>query len=511
MRKARHGLLLWTWLVLIVCQTVHSQLSCERIPISFCCTSRIRDQCPEQCAAVQCGSEFIHSLFSTDVNPKPSSGAHDGSANVGNSRTGSAFVDERPPPPPPPSPMSGVDAPWNLQTSNPHPANSGDASLGTTPYSTSVFPTLIPFSSEPQLWSTISTTPAPPAPQREVHNIAQRHRHRTTPDPRIIRPPETLVVIGDYDEDEPSSENAVVDSPQPVIITTSPPSAVISNSGDVFSRSRKEITANAETLSNSSPDWKVSIIPRGQSKVPLVNSIPPLTVDGKSDERFNKFYNTIDKVINKLEFSSGGDLRFRETDPQIRLEGSTKDLSLGSGPSGLHRTTVAPGFTNKVSVVPFRPIQITAFPPSAVPGPTQFTTPPSPEPATAQCGIAPEFTPCVDNAIASKSLLECCQRKNLPPGCQQLCRYDITQAEIRAAMDRGQCGIFNVAPFLECASQGRDNSECCRHRGIVQKTGPQCEQFCRPAQGLSALGIQHIVCGNAVGDMLHCHHSGVRI
>ncbi|KAF1756441.1 hypothetical protein GCK72_012894 [Caenorhabditis remanei] len=41
---------------------------------------------------------------------------------------------------------------------------------------------------------------------------------------------------------------------------------------------------------------------------------------------------------------------------------------------------------------------------------------------------------------------------------------------IRAAMDRGQCGIFNVAPFLECASQGKDNSECCRHRGIVQKT-----------------------------------------
>ncbi|EGT34639.1 hypothetical protein CAEBREN_02323 [Caenorhabditis brenneri] len=83
--------------------------------------------------------------------------------------------------------------------------------------------------------------------------------------------------------------------------------------------------------------------------------------------------------------------------------------------------------------------------------------------------------------------------------------------EIRAAMDRGQCGIFNVVPFLECASQGKDNSECCRHRGIVQKTGPQCEQFCRPAQGLSSLGVQHIVCGNAVGDMLHCHHSGVRI
>ncbi|EFO83205.1 hypothetical protein CRE_27950 [Caenorhabditis remanei] len=162
----------------------------------------------------------------------------------------------------------------------------------------------------------------------------------------------------------------------------------------------------------------MSIIPRGQNnKATGVNSIPPFTIDGKADERFNKFYRSIDSVMNKLDLINSGDQSGREKEPQIRLE-------------------------------------------------------------------------------------------------------------IRAAMDRGQCGIFNVAPFLECASQGKDNSECCRHRGIVQKTlcqyrkymytqlipsGPQCEQFCRPTQGLSALGVQHIVCGSAVGDMLHCHHSGVRI
>ncbi|EFO84370.1 hypothetical protein CRE_04432 [Caenorhabditis remanei] len=168
-------------------------------------------------------------------------------------------------------------------------------------------------------------------------------------------------------------------------------------------------------------------------------------------------------------------------------QGNTKDLSIESSAVVIvPRTTVAPGVTNKVSVIPFRPLHFTAPPKNGPPGVSS-------------------------NEIASKSLLECCKRKNLPAGCQQLCRYDITQAEIRAAMDRGQCGIFNVAPFLECASQGKDNSECCRHRGIVQKTGLQCEQFCRPTQGLSALGVQHIVCGNAVGDMLHCHHSGVRI
>ncbi|EFO85150.1 hypothetical protein CRE_21474 [Caenorhabditis remanei] len=290
---------------------------------------------------------------------------------------------------------------------------------------------------------------------------------------------------------------------QPSFFSQTPPPpppapSVISNSGDVFARSRKEISATpdfeqqsgtAATLSGSSHEWKVSIIPRGQNNKPTgVNSIPPFTIDGKADERFNKFYRTIDSVINKLDLTNSGDQNTREKEPQIRLEGNTKDLSVESSAVVIvPRTTIAPGVTNKVSVIPFRPLHFTAPPKNGPPG---VSPPPTPG---GQCGVAPEFTPCVNNEIASKSLLECCKRKNLPAGCQQLCRYDITQAEIRAAMDRGQCGIFNVAPFLECASQGKDNSECCRHRGIVQKTGPQCEQFCRPTQGLSALGVQHSV------------------
>ncbi|ULT93411.1 hypothetical protein L3Y34_003120 [Caenorhabditis briggsae] len=583
-------------ILLILTSTVSCQLSCHRIPTSFCCTTRIRDQCPEQCATVQCGTEFIHNLFSTDGSRKPANnnnnfgGAHDGNANIGGVGSGDSQrgadgfggIDpsitsfEKPDqPPPPPAAPSRVDATWNPETHS----NSGDARRITTenfftttqPTTSSGFPTLIPFSTDS--WTTQTPRPlapepvlAPeanrmPVPVPEVPNLGfhgnfgqelpvtnptvasppkrDGHRRRTTPDPRIIRPPESLVVIGDYDEDEPPSENAVVDSPQPLPATSPPPPSppsffsqtlppsppVISNSGDVFARSRKEISASpnveqsgtaAATLSGSSHEWKVSIIPRGQNTKPSgVSSIPPFTIDGKADERFNKFYRTIDKVINKLDLTNSGDLHVREGEPQIRLEGSTKDLSVESSARVVSRTTIGPGVTNKVSVIPFRPLRFTPPPSSSSassnrieqPGPPGI----SPGPSPGQCGIAPDFTPCVSNEIASKSLLECCKRKNLPAGCQQLCRYDITQAEIRAAMDRGQCGIFNVAPFLECASQGKDNSECCRHRGIVQKTGPQCEQFCRPAQGLSALGVQHIVCGNAVGDMLHCHHSGVRI
>ncbi|KAE9420945.1 hypothetical protein Angca_000239 [Angiostrongylus cantonensis] len=146
--------------------------------------------------------------------------------------------------------------------------------------------------------------------------------------------------------------------------------------------------------------------------------------------------------------------------------------------------------------------------------------PPNPQPQSftmtmsvieQQCGVAPNFKPCVSAEQASHALLECCRRKNLPHGCLSLCRYDITQAEVRLAIDRGLCGLFSVAPYLECASQGHDNTECCRHKGIIAKTGPQCEQFCRPSHQLGVLGLQHIVCGNAIGEMMQCHHSGIRL
>ncbi|KAE9551934.1 hypothetical protein FO519_004863 [Halicephalobus sp. NKZ332] len=126
------------------------------------------------------------------------------------------------------------------------------------------------------------------------------------------------------------------------------------------------------------------------------------------------------------------------------------------------------------------------------------------------CGVAPDFTPCVSSLEASKKLLDCCKKRLMPPGCLELCRYDVTQAEIKKAFDAGKCGILNVAPFLECASDGNNNLECCHHRGVSQKSGPQCEVFCNPVGGLGSLGLQHIVCQSVIGDLLQCHHSGIR-
>lgn len=91
------------------------------------------------------------------------------------------------------------------------------------------------------------------------------------------------------------------------------------------------------------------------------------------------------------------------------------------------------------------------------------------QPNNGKCGVTPNFTPCLDLNTSNQRLLACCRTKLMPEGCLSLCRYDTTQAEVKKAFDAGKCGILNVAPFLECASQGQDNRQCCQHRNISLK------------------------------------------
>ncbi|KAL3103235.1 hypothetical protein niasHS_002421 [Heterodera schachtii] len=129
---------------------------------------------------------------------------------------------------------------------------------------------------------------------------------------------------------------------------------------------------------------------------------------------------------------------------------------------------------------------------------------------TGQCGVGPDFVPCVPLDQANVRLLSCCQQKQMPAGCLPLCRYDTTQAQVKHIFEKGQCGLLNIAPFLICASQGQNNVQCCRHREIVKRTGAQCEVFCNPSSGFGLLGIQHLICQNAIQTMLQCHHAGLR-
>uniref|UniRef100_A0AAF5D395 DB domain-containing protein n=2 Tax=Strongyloides stercoralis TaxID=6248 RepID=A0AAF5D395_STRER len=129
------------------------------------------------------------------------------------------------------------------------------------------------------------------------------------------------------------------------------------------------------------------------------------------------------------------------------------------------------------------------------------------------CGMEPDWKPCISMLEANNRLSNCCKSKNMPPGCQELCRYDVTQEEVKQALNLGKCSLLNVAPFLECAADKKDNINCCRSKNIAGKSGPQCEVFCtanKPGPNpYGILGIQHITCGQTMYDLLKCHLSGL--
>ncbi|KAK5970016.1 hypothetical protein GCK32_020876 [Trichostrongylus colubriformis] len=90
--------------------------------------------------------------------------------------------------------------------------------LTTTPLSG--FPTLIPFA------PSIDDVQESRLVEGEFTNVpfihstivkSMHHRGRTTPDPRIIRPPDSLVVIGDYDEYDTKAVSAGVQTTTPSV------------------------------------------------------------------------------------------------------------------------------------------------------------------------------------------------------------------------------------------------------------------------------------------------------
>ncbi|KAL7079153.1 hypothetical protein ACQ4LE_001754 [Meloidogyne hapla] len=125
-----------------------------------------------------------------------------------------------------------------------------------------------------------------------------------------------------------------------------------------------------------------------------------------------------------------------------------------------------------------------------------------------QCSTPPKFIPCVPLEKANVQLHSCCVKRLMPAGCLPLCRYDTSREEIKMAFEKGQCGILNISPFLECASQGRNNLNCCRHRQIAKNSAQQCEIFCT-GEKLSLLGLQHLICSTLIQPILECHHSGL--
>uniref|UniRef100_A0AC35TT05 DB domain-containing protein n=1 Tax=Rhabditophanes sp. KR3021 TaxID=114890 RepID=A0AC35TT05_9BILA len=139
---------------------------------------------------------------------------------------------------------------------------------------------------------------------------------------------------------------------------------------------------------------------------------------------------------------------------------------------------------------------------------------PPPSPSTLirgqTCSKAPNWIPCISMAEANDRLSKCCRGKSMPSGCQALCRYDVTELDVKKALHTGACSLLHVVPYLECAADGKDNMSCCKDKRIASKSGPQCEVFCRASKnGYGPLGLQHVACGQSMYDLLQCHLSGL--
>ncbi|VBB29450.1 unnamed protein product [Acanthocheilonema viteae] len=91
----------------------------------------------------------------------------------------------------------------------------------------------------------------------------------------------------------------------------------------------------------------------------------------------------------------------------------------------------------------------------------------------------------------------------LEPSC-------ITEPQVSTNIDVSVCTILHIIPIVQCASNERDNSECCRYKQITAKSAPQCEIFCRSGQEITRLGLEHLLCRKVMDEIIACHLSGLR-
>uniref|UniRef100_A0AC34FNT1 Uncharacterized protein n=1 Tax=Panagrolaimus sp. ES5 TaxID=591445 RepID=A0AC34FNT1_9BILA len=452
-----------------------------------------------------------------------------------------------PPPAPNPSPFGSIGV-----ASPAPPPPSGGGSFGQIPFGgeTGGFPTLLPetatapaissFIEERGIDSVVEEKTIQIGSNGAVDGIIKAGKQPETTGKKknkgVLKPPQMpgvapdeLVELVDYESGGGDiNPAAAIERPPPDPPTLPPPSeaeqrfwtpaAVGVQKVVAKDEEQQQLTNDRTTVpvkegaGNGLGSWRFAIRPSGYksdgSEVPASQKAEE--VKAKSD-----------RTLNVVEENGGEGERIQGTPPPS-VHGTEFNNKVGEliG-SFLANNSLALGGGIPRSQQPAPPIPTWAQGNNA----TVFTPPPTLSPSSppgvpvliqtitessTPCNIPPDFRPCVPAEKASSKLLDCCKKRLMPPGCLELCRYDITQAEIRGQFDAGKCGLLHVAPFLECASDGNNNMECCKHRNVAQKSGPQCEVFCNPAGGLGALGLQHIACQNVIGDLLQCHHSGVR-
>lgn len=76
----------------------------------------------------------------------------------------------------------------------------------------------------------------------------------------------------------------------------------------------------------------------------------------------------------------------------------------------------------------------------------------------------------------------------------------------------GNCDIEDLRPMLYAASNDKDNSKCCRQKGLLKKPYDICEPFCNPgsANWPEKPQLKYFRCLNKLNDFLNCHWASCR-
>ncbi|KAI1730461.1 DB module domain-containing protein [Ditylenchus destructor] len=134
-----------------------------------------------------------------------------------------------------------------------------------------------------------------------------------------------------------------------------------------------------------------------------------------------------------------------------------------------------------------------------------------------KCGTAEmNYYPCTSKSVANKLFSSCCELY-LPPECHFMCSYETDQAkakEMLVAMTRSECSFKYLSSILYCASQNRDNRQCCADLDLNASqlmVGSRCLRFCDPSGvSIGKITKEDVTCMYNWNVMMYCHHSGIR-
>ncbi|KAI6205510.1 DB domain-containing protein [Aphelenchoides besseyi] len=134
-----------------------------------------------------------------------------------------------------------------------------------------------------------------------------------------------------------------------------------------------------------------------------------------------------------------------------------------------------------------------------------------------KCGTAEfNYAPCTSIGIANNLFKSCCELY-VPPECHAFCNYETGQQEAKnlmIQMSNSKCHFKHLSSIFYCASQNRDNKQCCTDLGLSDPAlmvGSRCLRFCDPSgTSIGRITKEDVTCLFNLGVINFCHRSGIR-